>query len=183
MRSPAPLLCVLALAGGPRPGWGAQAPLLEPGTRVRVQAPGLGGRLTGTLVAWESDTLIVRVDGEGLGLIVPRDSVVRIDVEKGRRMIAEGVLLGGLAGALLALVASPESRDENGECDLPCHAYEVSPDLGKRVTILSLVGVVVGGIAGAGSEKRTWVPVDLDRVGVGPATGGGLALGVRISFE
>ena len=182
MRPIQPVLSLLALLTLPDCAPGAQAPLLEPGARVRLSARGLGGQLTGTLVAWEFDTLVVRVDGEGLGLIVPRDSITRIDVRGERPMILEGVGVGVLGGALLGLIASPDWVDENGECMLACLAYEVSPDVGTRVAVLSVLGAVLGGLAGSGVKADTWTPVRLERLNVGPAPGGGLALGVRFSF-
>jgi hypothetical protein len=184
MRPIRPVLLFFAALTLPRLAPGAQAPLLEPGARVRLNAPGLGGRLTGTLVAWESDTLVVRVDGEGLGLIVPRDSITQIEVGGKRPMTLEGVGLGLLGGTLLALIASPDWVDENGDCTLPCLAYEVSPDAGTRVVVLSLLGALLGGLAGAATKVDTWTPVRLERLDVGPAPGGGLALGVgvRVSF-
>jgi hypothetical protein len=177
-------LCLAALAVSP-PAWCAQAPRLKPGARVRFDAPSLEGRLTGTLVSWESDTLLVRVDGDaaGLNLMVPVDSVTRIDVRRERRMTLEGATLGFLGGTLLALVASPDCVDENGESTaLACLAYKVSPDLDTRITVLGAVGALVGVIVGSETKKRTWAPVNLHRLDVGPAPGGGLSLGVRISF-
>ena len=119
MRSIPPVVCLLAVLTLPRAAWPAQAPLLEPGARVRLYAPSLGGRLTGTLVARESDTLVVRVDGEaeGLGLVVPADSVTRLDVSRGKRpMTLEGAGIGMLGGTLLGLIASPDWVDEDGDC-------------------------------------------------------------------
>ena len=152
---------------------------------MRFSAPSLGGRMTGTLVAWEADTLVVRVDGDAaaLGLIVPADSVTNIEVRRERRMTIDGVGIGLLGGTILALVASPDWVDENGECTpLACLAYKVSPHVETRVAVLSTVGAVVGAIVGSQTKSRKWAPVHLDHVGAGPAPGGGLAFGVRISF-
>jgi hypothetical protein len=169
----------------PLPLLGAQAPRVTPGQRVRLDAPSLGGQVMGTLVAWDSDTLFVRVEGDaaGLTLMLPADSVTRLDVRRERAMTVEGLGIGLLAGALLAAVASPGWVDENGECTtLPCVAYKVSPNLGTRVQVLGLIGAFVGGIVGATTKKVTWAPVPLERLQVGPAPDGGLAVGVRISF-
>lgn len=163
----------------------AQVPRLEPGARIRFDAPSLGGRLTGTLVTWESDTLMVNVDGDaaGLNLIVPVDSVAHIDVRRERRMTLEGVGVGLLAGTLTALAADPDWVDENGDCTtLPCVAYKVSPHLDTRLAVFGIAGVLLGAIAGSAEKTATWAPVSLARLNVGPAPGGGLALGVRITF-
>jgi hypothetical protein len=164
---------------------GAQAPRLKPGARIRFDAPSLDGRLTGTLVAWGSDTLVVRVDGDaaGLNLMVPVDSVTHIDVRRERRMTLEGAGLGVLGGTLLALLASPDCVDENGETTaLACLAYKVSPNLDTRVAVLGGVGGLLGTIIGSETKKATWAPVHLERLNIGPAPDGGMVLGVRISF-
>jgi hypothetical protein len=185
MRSIPPVACCLALLGAPRPAWSTQAPRLEPGARVRLDAPSLGGRLTGTLVRLAADTLVVEVDGHsvGLGLIVAADSVTRIDVYREQRMPLEGMVVGALAGTLLAAVASPDWVDENGDCTpLACLAYKVSPDLDTRVAVLGFTGALLGTIVGAETKTAKWAPVHLERLQIGSAPDGGLALGVRISF-
>jgi len=185
MRFPVALLCWPVLLAVSRPTLCAQAPRLEPGARIRFDAPSLGGRLTGTLVAWEPDTLVVRVDGyaQGLGLILPVDSVTRIDVRRERRMTLEGLGVGLLGGTLLALAASPDWLDENGNCTtLSCLAYKVSPHLDTRIAVLGFTGALLGTIIGSETKKATWAPVHLERLNLGPAPDGGLALGVRITF-
>ena len=185
MRPLAALVWSLALLVVARPAEGMQAPHLEAGARIRFDAPSLGGRLTGTLVAWELDTLVVRVDGDapGLALVVPADSVTRIDVRRERRMTLEGAGLGVLAGTLLALVASPDWVDENGSCTaLECLAYKVSPHLDTRIAVLGVTGGLLGTIVGSETKTTTWTTVQLKRLNVGPTQDGGLALGMRISF-
>ncbi len=152
---------------------------------MRLDAPSQGGRLTGTLVAVESDTLVVREDGqaEGLRLIILTDSIARLEVRRERSMAFEGAGMGLLAGVLTALAADPNWVDENGECTtLPCVAYKVSPHLDTRLAVLGLVGTLLGAIGGSGEKTHSWVQVPLQRLEVGPTTGGGMALGLRISF-
>ncbi len=178
--------CCLAALAVSRPALCAQAgpPRLEPGARVRLDAPSLG-RITGTLVAWEPDTLVVREDGQaaGLNLIILADSVSRIEVRRERRMTLEGAGVGLLVGTLVAVTASPDWVDENGECTpLACLAYKVSPNLDTRIAVLGLVGALAGAIVGSETKTLTWSRVPLERLDVGPAPGGGLAFGVRISF-
>src|SRR5262245_20267869 len=168
-----------------RPAECTQTPRLEPGSRIRFDAPSLGGRLMGTLVSLGSDTLVVKVDGdaEGLHTIVPADSVTRLDLRGERRMIPEGAALGLLGGIVLAAVADPNWVDDNGDCTtLPCLAYAVSPNVDTRVAVLSVAGVVVGAIMGSQMKTTTWATVPLQGLRVGPAPDGGMALGVRISF-
>ena len=184
MRSALLLLVPLTLLGLPRSALGAQARRVAPGERVRLDAKNLGGQVTGTLVAWEADTLFVRVEGDaaGLTLMLPADSVTHLDVRRERPMTAEGLGIGLLAGTLLALVASPDWVDDEGNCTVACLAYKVSPRVGTRIEVLGLVGAFVGGIAGSMTKKVTWAPVPLERLQIGPAPSGGLALGVRIPF-
>lgn len=177
-------LVLLALAP-PRPAECTQGPRVHPGARVRVDAYSLGDRLTGTLVRWEDETLVVSMDGDapGLALLVPVDSLSRIDVLHERRMTAEGFLVGGLAGTLLGALASPDIVDENGDCTtVYCLAYHVSPHMETRMAVLGGVGALVGTIIGSETKTASWVAVPLQRLIVGPTAGGGLALGVQISF-
>jgi hypothetical protein len=185
MRPLAAIVWPLALLALARPAECIQTPRIDPGTRIRLDAPSLGGRLTGTLEEVASDTLVVRVDGDapGLALLVPADSVTRLDVRRERSMALEGGGLGVLAGTLLAVVASPDVLDENGRCTtLACLAYKVSPEMGTRIEVLGMVGALLGTIVGSAAKTATWAPVDLQRLHVGATGDGGLALGLRISF-
>jgi hypothetical protein len=187
MRPSLLLLGCLTVLGTSRPAVCAQSSRLKPGARLRLDAPTLGGRITGTLIAWEpeADRLVVSVDGDaaGLGLIIPTDSVTRIEVRRERRMPLEGLGLGLLGGTLLAAVASPDCVDENGESTaLACLAYKVSPRFDTRAAVLGGVGALVGLIVGSETTKRTWAPVHLEQLRVGPGPDDGLAFGVRISF-
>ena len=73
VRSLPAFACCLAALAVSRPALCAQAPppRLEPGARVRLDVSSLG-RITGTLVAWEPDTLVVREDGQAEGLRLHR---------------------------------------------------------------------------------------------------------------
>ena len=183
-----PLVALVALAtflAVSRPVECTQAPRVEPGARIRFYAPSFGGRQTGTLVRWESDTLVVWVDGDtpGLGLVVPVDSVTQIDVWHERRMTLEGAGLGLLGGTLLALLASPDVVDENGNCTtLECLAYQVSPHVDTRVAVLGLTGLLLGTIIGSETKTAKWVILPLQRLNVGGTRDGGVALAVSISF-
>lgn len=157
----------------------------SPGTRIRFDAPTLGGRLTGTLMDWEADTLRVSVDGyaPGLTLIVPADSVTKLEVGRERKLTLEGLGLGVLAGTIVVVIASPDVVDEDGNCaTVECIAYQVSPHMDTRIAVLGAVGALAGMIVGSMTKTATWVAVPLKRVEVGPTPDGGVALGLRISF-
>lgn len=119
----------------------------------------------------------------GLTLILPADSTALLEVRGERAMTLEGAALGLLGGTLLALVASPDCVDENGESTLPeCLAYKVSPNLDTRLTAFGLVGTLIGVIVGSETKTNTWLPVHLNGLDIHAPPGGGIALGVRISF-
>ncbi len=188
MRSLPAFACCLAVLAVTRPALCAQAssrpPRLKPGARVRLDASSLG-RITGTLVAWELDTLVVTEDGqgEGLRLIILADSVSRLDVHREHRLTLEGTGVGLLVGTLFAVTASPDCVDEYGDSALvTCLAYRVSPHLDTRLAVLGGVGALIGLIVGSETRTHTWSRVPLERLEVGPAPGGGLALGIRFSF-
>jgi hypothetical protein len=153
-----------------------QSPRLEAGSRVRFDAANLGLRLTGRMVRLEPAAMVVALDGDapGLAVVVPTDSISALAVNHERRMIAEGVLLGSLAGAAIGALASPDWVDENGDCTIMCIAYEISPNLDTRMAVLGLAGAALGAIVGARAKSSTWVTVPLQR--------GGVAFGVRLSF-
>jgi hypothetical protein len=185
MRPLVALVCCCAVLLLPRPAEGVQSPRLDAGARIRFDAPSLGGRLTGTLVEWVVDTLVVRVDGYALGLalIVPADSVTRLEVRRERPMTLESAVAGVLAGTLIALAASPDAVDEDGDCTtLECLAYKASPHLDTRIAVFGVTGALLGAIAGSGEKTVTWTEVPLKRLSIGGTPDGGLALGVRISF-
>ena len=98
-------------------------------------------------------------------------------------MTLEGAGLGVVAGTLLALAASSDWVDENGECTTPeCLAYRVSPHLKTRIAVLSVVGALLGTIVGSETKTTTWATVPLKRLNVNATQDGGLTLGLRISF-
>ncbi len=183
VRASFPLLC-LGLLAMPRPASCSQG-RLAPGARVRLDVPSAGRRYTGTFVALESDTLVMVEDEQapGLRLIVPADSIALLEVRGERSMTLEGAGLGLLGGTFLALVATPDCEDENGESTvLACLAYKVSPDLDTRLKVFGLVGTLVGVIAGSETKTHTWLPVHLNGLDIHAAPDGGIALGLRISF-
>ena len=184
MRSAFALLSCFVLLSRPAPAFATQTRPV-PGARLRFETTSLEGRLAGTLVNWEEDTLLVSVDGysPGLALIVPVDSLRQLEVMSERPLTLEGLGLGIVAGTVAALIASPDVLDENGDCTtIECIAYQVSPNLDTRIAVLGGVGALLGTIAGALTKVDTWVAVPFKRVQIGPTPDGGLALGMRISF-
>ena len=174
MRRLAAVWC-LVLLSLTRPAECTQSPRIEPGSRIRFDAANLGFRLTGRMVRFEPAAMVVALDGDapGLSVMVPTDSISALAVHHERRMVAEGVLIGSLAGVAIGALASPDWVDDEGDCTILCMAYEVSPNADTRMAVLGLAGAVLGAIVGAETKTSSWIAVPLQAQ---------LALGVRLSF-
>jgi hypothetical protein len=185
-------LLLLVLGGVPAtPGAAQRAAPVVAGTRVRLDVPALGARLViGSVLAAEADTIVLAPDGEGAGLIVPLAGVRRLEVGHRRTHAVEGAVVGLLAGIVAGAVAQPcEDDPETGEpCSLGDLAlsipYALVPEVESRMTILALAGMIAGGILGGNVTTERWRPVALDGLllGVAPAGGNGVAVGLRFSF-
>jgi hypothetical protein len=186
MRS-AMLLAVLILA--PLTDALTQGLPLRPGQRVRVTAPACGNRASSDrgLDRYEAEFSTLRQDGRLVltrrnGVVsCPLSEVSQLDVLSPGRPVpgtaiglgTAGMLLGGLAGALIGSAGAPDC------------AY---CGLGEGI-----VGGAVGALLGAGvgvaiglsiRVDREWVPVPLSelRIGLAPPQSGGLGLGASIAF-
>ena len=110
-------LLLLALA---MPATPLQAQLrgeVAPGDRVRVEVP-VFGRLTGTVVAFDSAFLLMRPAGAEADYSLPVAELVRIDVARGRswgkgvlRGAGIGLLAGGALGTGLGVRAARSDPD------------------------------------------------------------------------
>jgi len=170
-----PAVWCLALLALTRSAECTQSPRIDPGSRVRFDAGSLGFQLTGRMIRFEPAAMVVALDGDapGLSVIVPTDSISALEVNRERRMVAEGVLIGSLAGVAVGALANPDWVDDEGDCTILCMAYEVSPNADTRMTVLGLAGAVLGAIVGAGTKTSSWIAVPME---------GKLAVGVRLSF-
>ncbi len=82
----------------------AQEAPVESGARVRVKAPPRQpGWVVGTVVGWESESLVLEPEEPGTSLTFARDQITRLDVHRGRKGRA---LLGGGIGLLSGVVFS-----------------------------------------------------------------------------
>ena len=167
--------CLALLLSLTRPAQCTQSPRIAPGSRIRFDAANLGAGLTGRMVRLEPTALVVALDGDapGLAVMIPTDSVSALAVHHERRMVAEGLLIGSLAGVAVGALASPDWVDDDGNCTILCRAYDVSPNVDTRMAVLGLAGALVGTIIGAGTKTSSWVVVPLQNK---------LALGVSVSF-
>ena len=157
----------------------AQVPSsIQAGSRVRLRARALGqGRVVATVLASESDTLVLKPDGEAAGLIVPWDSVADLEIGRWKTHELEGAVAGLLAGLLAAAAAGPCDYDDCtlGE-DLLEAEYKIMPDFGTRAFVLGGLGLFLGAILGSDVKTEAWRPVVL------PKGGGSVSLGLSFSF-
>jgi hypothetical protein len=136
----------------------AQATTPASNDRVRLVAPGVvDGRLTGTVVTASAEAVDIR-GGDGTVRSVPRSSITRLEVSRGRSRAA-GALKGGLwgtgAGVALALANAGFS---DGGCDE--NAGDCVSTFAGIVTWTALgtgLGTVIG--FGIGSERWQRLPV------------------------
>ena len=129
----------------------AQTPLLQPGTPLRVSARGL--ELTGELVRWDADSLVVR----------PHHAVALSEVLHVERKVsrsrsggaARGALWGAGVGAVVgALVLLMDEGCEGSGC------WEVNLPMGAA--IFGGLGASVGVLIGAALPGSRWEPVPLE---------------------
>jgi hypothetical protein len=130
-------------------------------SRVRVTA---GKRITGRLVAVDSEALTVVPDGSGNPMRIPLSSVSAAEVSEGKRSrtVADlaGVGIGFGAGLLTAVIAG-HIATSNCRSDPSCH--DILPGLGAAVIGFPVGGVATGMLAAHLIGREHWrsVPVTL----------------------
>jgi hypothetical protein len=175
------LLVVMVLAGSGAVA-AQEAPLPEPGARVRVTtAAGDAAqtRVVGTLLELTAEHIVVRPrrnsDAE---VLLPRDTVARLEVsERGRRRWLRGLGFGALGGAVAGGVLGV-SLDADGNDLNPAHALMIGAAFGM------VGGAVIGTVAGATTNTERWHEVPLTRthgVQIGP-DGTGVRVAVRVGY-
>ncbi len=162
------------------------APLVEPqpGTRVRVQAPGvLAGPLEATVVTRARDTVTL-TRHRGAPIPVPLAAITAAEVSRGRTH-RDGAVTGlawgasvGLAVGLLSAVTYDARSDACGA--EPCE-NDFSP--GEVVAGSFLAGAALGAGIGAikGAEHWEHLTIPVTYVAVRPS-GAGLALELAVRF-
>jgi hypothetical protein len=185
------------------PAWttpvSAQAiPALEPGTRVRIEAPDVRRRgMEGTLHAMDADRLVVLLDGDAARPVtIPLTSLARLDVGTTRSRAsagARGVGIGGVIGAgiglgvgLVVVAVDPdmEPRAPAGYISGPIWS---GPSTGEVLAILTvggaIIGAAVGGLKGLAAPGRTWENHwRAPRLSVGPVGNGGVEARYTVRF-
>jgi hypothetical protein len=171
----AAVACILVLL---LPGFassGEQAPSdLVAGMRVRVTAPGVAIKpVVGTIQSLSADAIELAVKGREGTMLVPRASVLQLEVSRGPNR-ALGILVGGaVVAAMGAAVGAIGCRDSSDFDSWHCAA------------ILGGAGFALGGgmgaITGMGEQWKE-LPGERLRVTLGPGRGCGLGLSMRFSF-
>jgi hypothetical protein len=151
--SAAGLVMIAALATGAS----AQSPAaIESGARMRVFA-GSGAPVTGRLVVWRSDSLIMIVDGAERAYASP--SIVRMETPAGRRSQTwRGAKLGLVIGAVAGIVLGLADGDDPPENWFAMTAGDKAMAAGAG---LGLLGIGIGAGVGAASRVEDWKPVDV----------------------
>ena len=149
----------------------ASGPIPAVGQRVRIErtdAP----RLTGKVVAFGVDTLVLQEQVNVPVTLVPMASVARYDVVVGRdrwRGARRGMSFGGVIG--LALVGAAVVGDLNcDECFIPATVFAVPAG-----AILTLAGAGIGAVL----APERWAPIGTRGATTAPARG---HVGLAISF-
>ncbi|MBI4531314.1 MAG: hypothetical protein HY709_07300 [Candidatus Latescibacteria bacterium] len=140
---------------------------IAPGARVRLTVPTVvGSRLSGTLVAWDVEKLVVQ-RGEGDSVLIARTAVTRLEVSRGRRSRDKegagiGFLVGASAGVILGVII--EKKFSFGvwgmEEERPRSGGHPRLVLG---VVVGTLGAVVGAVVGSHKEKRRPSGVELSR--------------------
>lgn len=149
---------------------------VDTGTRVRVQArTEHGWRIsTGTLTAWEHDTIALRT-ARNEQLRVPLAQVMRLDVSRGKGVVGSHVLIGAGAGLVVGsvvggVVGSRSCRD--------CW-FEGLQVIGGAI-VGGLIGTASGALVGVAIKGERWrrVPLEQRTLGLMP-----LRRGAAIGFS
>ncbi len=167
---------------------------LRAGARVRVvDTASRSTALTGTLVRWLRDTVVV-VDGSGATAMLRMRQWHRMDVSVARRRhvvrngfigAAGGAIVGGVIGAVV-VDPEPSRSDSCVPLGPPGSCWSVTVGGTPRsmgAAVGAAYGAVVGGLAGGitGMVRRDqWVPVRRDIQMAFAPVAGGAALSVRI---
>lgn len=128
---------------------GQESPAVAVGTRVRIAAATVApDRLVATLVAFDEKTMTLAVESQRTPLVVPRDSITRVEVSRGRKGNAgKGALIGVIPWAILVvLVVHSGGLPESGVTDVRSFA-----DLEVEHGASGDRGSALRGSAGSGS--------------------------------
>jgi hypothetical protein len=193
-RSAVLLVATAAILASPAPA--QRVPVLVPGQRVRVTAPGAG--LDGAparLVALSPDTLVVTnvgatwregpVRGDTSRVGIPLGEVRRLDVSAGvERHARLGMAIGGVAGGAVGALVGLAAPEEHGAlCNLLVPCMTRGENVAMGVLAYASLGALIGWAVGELVVTEAWDRVPLEMlVTAGPARRRAVGLGLRISL-
>ena len=168
---------------------------LQPGTKVRVTAPGvLGGRVQATVGMRNTDSLSLFRPGSG-PFAIPISAIRSAEVSLGKSR-AHGALaglkwgggIGAALGVVLAVFPNSEMNTVDEYCDPSyelCETYSDLQGVAMMAVGSALIGAGVGALIGKERWQRLAAPVNVGsapRVFIAPTTQHGVQLRVRAGF-
>jgi hypothetical protein len=186
------LLAVLLSVVVAMPALHAQpAPLLDAGTRVRIQASRLGSKVReGILLSMNTDTLVVKLDGRADSARIGLSDVtglarLKTNSSGAGTEIVIGLVGGAAFGAFFGAVSAQPRRVCNYDQGNHWVCNDIAPDKKRYARegaqVLSLVGAIVGAVAGS-LNSTEWVPIDIGgkkrRVSLAPTQARGAVFAV-----
>ena len=160
-----PLLMVVSLLAGAHLG-ADEAPLLGAGARIRfttaATAPSERQTVTGTLVAYDAESLTVTSAAFRGQTVIPRSSIAALEVRQGKRR-SKGALIGGAIGlgVGMGLVAS-------GARGIGCNSSEClcgGGGCGPLYMLVGGTGAAIGAGIGALAAPARWESMPPGRLG------------------
>lgn len=133
---------------------------VAPGTRVRLSGGEL--RVTGVLVAWRDDTLLIHLDRthEAQPVPLPLTAIRRLEVSRGQRTLGDRALRAAVPGLFLGAVAggfAGHAITDRGDCQ-DCELRGVGVLIG--VPVGAGAGALLGGLVGALRGSERWDGLD-----------------------
>jgi hypothetical protein len=147
--------------------------------RLLVARPSAPGSIfIGTVVAVTDSSIVLRLDRSREARAIPRDSVARLEVSRGRNVsgaVLRGALIGGGVGALVGAIAGEDCSQDDFIC------FDRAETIPLGALLFAGLGSVVGLLVG--SREKWGKPVTFPRVGIAPASGGGVTMSASLSFR
>jgi hypothetical protein len=144
----------------------AQYSEAQPGTRVRIEAPGIvAGRFEGTVLTRDND--VVRVGSPNAAPVeVPMARITSFEISRGKSRwagVGRGAGIGLPIGLVLGLIAATADTDARTYWDA---GRRDTLGRGEAIAYGALGGALWGGVIGAFVPKERW-----ERFTVAPRTG------------